>query len=164
MKHRSIRTCSIALSFLVTSAIAHAEIVVGAILAETGPGASLGIPYKNALLITKSKIGDEPVRIVVLNDGSDPTAAVKAARKLVAEDKVDVIIGPSNTPQTLAVVEFANELKTPLLTLAPITIPQGKQEWVFVVPQSVALMVDGVVEHMKSQGVKTAAYIGFSKI
>jgi len=162
MNHRSIIVRAVGLSLLVASAMAHAEIVIGAILAETGPGASLGIPYKNALMIAKSKIGDEPVRLVMLNDGSDPTTAVKGARKLVAEDKVDVIIGPSNTPQTLAVVEFANELKTPILTLAPITIPQGKQEWVFVVPQSVALMVDGVVEHMKSQGVKTAAYIGFS--
>jgi branched-chain amino acid transport system substrate-binding protein len=162
MSHRLISSCLVGVSLLVASAAGHAEIVIGAILAETGPGASLGIPYKNALMIAKGKFGDEPVRIVVLNDGSDPTTAVKGARKLVAEDKVDVIIGPSNTPQTLAVVEFANELKTPLLTLAPITIPQGKQEWVFVVPQSVALMVGGVVEHMKSHGVKTAAYIGFS--
>jgi branched-chain amino acid transport system substrate-binding protein len=162
MNSRLARLPVLGLSLLLMSAGARAEIVVGAILAETGPGASLGIPYKNALQIMKLKIGDEPVRFVVLNDGTDPTTSVQNARKLVIDEKVDVIIGPSNTPQTLAVVEFANELKAPLLTLAPITIPQGKNEWVFVIPQSVALMVDGVVDHMKSHGVKSAAYIGFS--
>ena len=162
MSQRHVSLSTIGLSLLLASAIARAEIVVGAILAETGPGASLGIPYKNALLIMNRKIGDEPVRLVILNDGTDPTAAVKAARKLVVDEKVDIIIGPSNTPQALAVVEFANELKTSLLTLAPITIPQGKNEWVFVVPQSVALMVEGVVDDMKSRGVKSAGYIGFS--
>jgi len=161
MKRHLIRS-SIAAFALASFGIAHAEIVIGAILSETGSGASLGIPYKNALSMVSPKIGNEAVRFVVLNDGSDPTLSLKNARRLVTEEKVDVIIGPSNVPQTLSVVEFANEFKTPILTLAPITLAADKAYWVFVIPQSVALMIDGVVENMKTRGVKSAGYIGFS--
>lgn len=150
------------LSMMAASLPAQSEIVIGAVLSETGPGASLGIPYKNALAIQDMKIGNEKVRIIFLNDNSDPTEAVKDVRKLVSDQKVDAIIGPTNTPQSLAVAQFANELKTPIFALAPIEIPENRKEWVYVVPQTVGLMIDGVVQDMQKRGVKTAAYIGFA--
>src|SRR6218665_1510083 len=80
---------------------AFAEIKVGAILSLTGPAASLGIPVKNTIDILPRKVGGEDVKYIVLDDASDPSAAVRAAKKLIEEEKVDIIFGPSVTPTSL---------------------------------------------------------------
>lgn len=161
----NVRLVSLSLAlvgFALSVSAAHAEIVIGAVLSLTGPGASLGIPYKNALLLKPRKIGNESVRFIVLDDASDPTTAVTDTHKLVTSERVDAIIGPTSTPQTLAVAGFANSSKVPLLVLAPVRIPKGDEHWIFVIPQSIPLMIDGVVADMKKRGVKTASYIGFA--
>lgn len=66
---------------------ALAEVVVGISVSTTGPGASLGIPEKNAFALLPGEIGGEKVRYIVLDDGSDPSNATKNARKLVTEEK-----------------------------------------------------------------------------
>ena len=72
---------------------AHAEVKVGVIVGATGPGASLGIPYKNTFSVLPKTLGGEAVQYIIMDDGTDPTNAVKHARKLITEDKVDLIIG-----------------------------------------------------------------------
>ena len=141
---------------------AMADITVGVIVGATGPGASLGIPYKNTFSILPPTLGGEKVRYIILDDATDPTTAVKIARKLITEDKVDVIIGSSSVPSATAVVEVANELKTPQIALSPVAVPPSKQEWTFPVPQPVPVMMEVVVEHMKANKVKSVAYIGFN--
>src|ERR1700712_258988 len=69
------------------------EIVIGASISTTGPGASLGIPQKNTFEMLPKTLGGLPVRYVVYDDATDPTAATRNARRLVDEDKVDAIIG-----------------------------------------------------------------------
>lgn len=144
---------------LVIAAPSYAQITIGATVTATGPNASIGIPGKNTLEIMPSSIAGVPVKYVVMDDGGDPSAAVKNMRKLAQEDKIDVIIGSSSTPTCLALADTALETKTAQLCLAPIVV---RNPWVFFTPQGVPLMVEGVVEHMKANGVKTVGFIGFA--
>ena len=141
---------------------ASAEITVGVIVGATGPGASLGIPYKNAFSILPATIAGEKLKFIILDDGTDPSAAVKNARKLVTEDKADVLIGSTSVPTCTAIVEVAAELKTPQIALSPVAAPPNKLEWTFPVPQPVPVMMEVVAEHMKAHKVKSVGYIGFS--
>ncbi|MCK9380118.1 MAG: ABC transporter substrate-binding protein [Sulfuritalea sp.] len=141
---------------------ARADITVGVLVGATGPGASLGIPYKNTFSVLPATLGGEKVRYIILDDGTDPSTAVKNARKLISEDNVDVLVGSSSVPTATAVVEVANELKTPQIALSPVAAPPNKLEWTFPIPQPVPVMMEVVVEHMKAHKVKTVAYIGFS--
>jgi len=143
-----------------TSALA--DITVGVTLSTTGPAASLGIPEKNTVALLPTSIGGQKVNYVVLDDATDPTAASKNARKLVTEDKVDVIIGSSTTPTSTAVLEVAAESKTPQLALAPFAPAPDKAAWVFQLPQDFGIMAGAVVDHMLSKGVKTVAFIGYT--
>ena len=61
-------------------AAAQAEITVGVSLGITGPGASLGVHYRNAYQLLPKTLGGEPVRYIILDDASDPTNAAKNAR------------------------------------------------------------------------------------
>lgn len=154
------------LALAVTTALACsaalADITIGVSLSATGPAASLGIPEKNAFTLLPTEIGGEKVKLVVLDDATDPTVATKNARRLVSEDKVDAIIGSSSTPATAAMAEVAHESKTPLVTMSPAALPAERNEWVFRAPQQNGVMSSALVEHMKAKGVKTLGFIGFS--
>jgi branched-chain amino acid transport system substrate-binding protein len=149
---------------LVTTSVA-AQIKVGVTLAATGPAASLGIPEKNVFALVPKTLGGMAVEIILLDDATDPSAAVKNTHKLINEN-VDVIIGSSITPSTLAMVDVVAEKQTPLIALAAssrIVEPMdAKRAWVFKIPQNDSLVAGGIVEHMVKSGIKTVAYIGFS--
>src|SRR5574337_969201 len=106
-----IRLCA-ALGLLAATA-AFADIRVGVIVSTTGPGASLGIPEEQALRLWPAELAGEKLVLTVLNDGSDTGTATKNAQRLITEDKVDVIIGTSVTPTSLAVVEIAGAARVP---------------------------------------------------
>jgi branched-chain amino acid transport system substrate-binding protein len=156
---RTALACALALGAIA----AHAEITVGVSLGTTGPGASLGIPYKNAFQLVPKTLGGEPVRYIVLDDESKPDNAAKNARKFVAEDKVDALMGSTGVPSAAAMTQVAAEAKTPLVALTPMpTLAPDRHQWTFVIPQPTELMMSAVAQHMKSKGVKTAGFIGFS--
>ena len=157
---------SIAMTIFLGAANASlaADITVGFVTSQSGPGASIGIPYGRGILAAHGyigTIGDHKIKLVRLDDASDPSAATRNARKLVEEDKVDVLIGTSGVPGTVAMSVVANETKTPMISLTPIN-PQAAGHWLVAIPQPPVLMVKAVVEQMKKDGVKRAAYIGFS--
>jgi len=139
-----------------------AQVKVGIISGATGPGASLGIPYKNTFSVVPKTLGGQPVQYIVMDDATDPTNAVKLARKLIAEDKVDLIIGSSSVPAATAITDVAAELKTPQIALSPVGAAAAKNPWVFSVPQPASIMMGAVADNMKASGVKTVGYIGFS--
>ncbi|CAM5529976.1 ABC transporter substrate-binding protein [Eoetvoesiella caeni] len=141
---------------------AQADVTVGIITGATGPGASLGIPYKNTFGVVPATLGGEPVRYIIVDDATDTTTAVKLARKLIEQDKVDLIIGSSSVPTAIAVAEIAAELKTPQISLSPTPITPEKNPWSFSVPQPINIMMGAVVDNMKKHGVKTVAFLGFS--
>jgi branched-chain amino acid transport system substrate-binding protein len=141
---------------------AAAEVTVGVIISLTGPGASLGVHYRNTFQMLPKSVAGEPVRYIVIDDASDTTTAVRAARKLVSEDQADIVMGSSSVPASLAIAEVAAETKTPQIALSPLALPADKGTWSFVVPQSIPLMIAGVVKNMQARGVKSVAYIGFN--
>ncbi len=152
------------LSTLATTAFA--DLNVGVTLSATGPAASLGIPEKNTIDLLPKTIAGQKVNYIVLDDASDTTTAVKNARKLISENRVDVIIGSTTTPNSLAMIDVAAESETPMIALAAsarIVEPMDdKRKWVFKTPQNDAQMATAIVEHMTSNNVQTVAYIGFS--
>src|SRR5690606_14548576 len=97
--------------------VSHSEVTIGVIVGATGPAASLGIPYKNAFEIMPDTLGGQPVKYIILDDASDTTQANRLARKLVQDEKVDLIIGSGTVPTGIAVSEVAAESKTPQICL-----------------------------------------------
>jgi branched-chain amino acid transport system substrate-binding protein len=148
------------------AATALADINVGITLSATGPAASLGIPEKNTIDLLPKTIAGQKVNYIVLDDATDTTTAVKNTRKLISENKVDVVIGSTTTPNSLAMIDVAAEGETPMIAMAAgsrIVDPvDDKRKWVFKTPQNDAQMSTAIVEHMTNNNVQTVAYIGFS--
>lgn len=142
--------------------LAQAQITVGVTVSATGPAASLGIPERNTVALMPTSIAGQTVKYIVLDDATDPTAAARNVAKLTSEEKVDVIIGSSTVPTTLAAARTAREAKTPIITMAPIRIAPDDLPWAFTTPQQVVVMATAVVQHMRANGVKTMGYIGFN--
>jgi branched-chain amino acid transport system substrate-binding protein len=145
---------------------ARADITIGALLSLTGPAAGLGIPARNTIELLPKTIAGEAVKWVVLDDASDTTAAVRAARKMIDEEHVDVILGPSNTPNSIAILDVAMSSGTPFLSLsgsnAVIDPPEGARRWAFKMFPSERLSNDQMLDHMKRSGVTTLGMIGFA--
>lgn len=151
---------------MLASTLAQADINVGVTLSATGPAASLGIPEKNTIALMPKSIAGEKINYIVLDDASDTTAAVSNTRKLISENKVDIILGSTTTPASLAMIDVVAEAQTPMISIAAsarIVEPQdAKKRWVFKTPQNDIMMSLAIAEHMANAGVKTVAFIGFS--
>jgi branched-chain amino acid transport system substrate-binding protein len=151
---------------LVAAISAHADITVGVTVSATGPAASLGIPEKNTIALMPTNIGGQKVNYIVLDDASDTTAAVTNTRKLINEHKVDVMLGSTTTPNSLAMLDVVVEAQTPMISMAAsarIVEPQdAKKRWVFKTPQNDIMMSLAIATHMANSGVKTVGFIGFS--
>jgi branched-chain amino acid transport system substrate-binding protein len=152
------------LAFLSLNAMA--DINVGVTLSASGPAASLGIPEKNSFALVPTTIAGQKINYIILDDASDTTAAVKNARKLTGEHKVDVILGSTITPNSLAMVDVAAETQTPMIALAAsarIVEPMDeKRRWVFKVAQNDSHMATALFAHMGGNNVRTLAYVGFA--
>jgi branched-chain amino acid transport system substrate-binding protein len=138
------------------------EITICITISTTGPAAALGIPERNALEFVPKEIGGVPLKVIVLDDGGDPTTATTNARRFVTESKADVIMGSSITPPTIAVSNVANEAGIPHIALAPFPITPERAKWSVDMPQPVPIMGKVLYEHMKAHNVKTVGYIGYS--
>ncbi len=153
------------LCFIVPTA-AQSQVKVGVILSLTGPAAALGIPEERTIEILPKTVMGKSVEFIILDDATDTTAAVKAGKKLTQEDKVDVIFGPSITPNSLAMIDTAGESGTPVISLASsgqIVEPiDAKRAWMFKVPQGDNVQIDATVVQMVKAGVKTVGYIGYA--
>ncbi|MCK6401481.1 MAG: ABC transporter substrate-binding protein [Sphaerotilus natans subsp. sulfidivorans] len=156
----------LALAAALLSTAALADINVGVTVSATGPAASLGIPEKNTIALMPKTIGGEKVNYIVLDDASDTTTAVANTRKLLTEHKVDIIIGSTTTPNSLAMIDAVAEAQTPMISMAAsarIVEPQdAKKRWVFKTPQNDIQMSLAIAEHMASAGVRTVGFIGFA--
>jgi branched-chain amino acid transport system substrate-binding protein len=138
------------------------EIVVGISITTTGPAAALGIPERNSLDFVAKEIGGVPIKVIVLDDGGDPTTATTNTRRFVTESKADIIMGSSTTPSTVAVSTVANEAGIPHLGLAPFPINEARMKWSVAMPQPIPIMGKVLYEHMKAHAIKTVGYIGYS--
>lgn len=139
-----------------------ADINIGVIASLTGPAAALGAETKKAVAMFPATVGGEKVNYILLDDGTDPTNAVKNARKLISEDKVDAILGPNLISTAMAIADVANGEKTPMVSVAPLDVTGDKRGYVFRSEPSADLMVNRVVADMVEHGAKTVGFIGFS--
>ena len=148
------------------ASVAAQDIKVGVNVSATGPAASLGIPERNTFALMPTTIAGHKVQYFVLDDASDTTTAVKNMRKLISEDKVDVMLGSTITPNSLAMIDVAAETETPMVSMAAssrIVEPvDAKRYWVFKTPQNDQMMAVVIVGHMLSKGVKSVGFIGFA--
>ncbi|WP_394781081.1 ABC transporter substrate-binding protein [Undibacterium sp.] len=145
---------------------ALAQVKIGVDLSTTGPAASIGASSKNAVLMWPKEIAGIKVEYILLDDASDPGNAVRNARKLISEEKVDVLVGPNTTPSALALLDVVAETSTPMVALAAsaaIVEPMdAKRAWAFKMPQNDSHMATILTQHMADNGIRTAAFIGFA--
>jgi branched-chain amino acid transport system substrate-binding protein len=151
-----------ALVFGLSAVSAWADVTIGVSVSATGPAASLGIPEKNTFALLPQTIGGEKVRYIVLDDATDTSTAVKNARKLTGEDKVDALIGSTATPTSMAILEVAFESKTPQISMAPFAPASDKAAWVFITPQNFNQMAIAIASHMAANNIKTVGFIGYA--
>jgi branched-chain amino acid transport system substrate-binding protein len=157
------RLAAIAAVALAVPQAALAEVKVGVSIAATGSASALGVPAKNTFTeLFPTEIAGEKITVIVLDDASDPGKATTNARRLVTEDKVDVLVGSSITPSSLAIQGVALENGVPHFTQSPIPAIPDRMKWTFVMPQDVLLVAKADFDHMKANGVKTVGFIGFS--
>ncbi|HOY02501.1 ABC transporter substrate-binding protein [Zoogloea sp.] len=159
MKSSNLIALSIA-ALVATPALA--DINVGVIASLTGPAAALGAETKKAVALFPTTVGGEKINFIVLDDGTDPTNAVKNVRKLISEDKVDAILGPNLISTAVAMADVANAEKTPMISVAPLDVSGDKRGYIFRSEPSADLMVNRVVADMVEGGAKTVGFIGFS--
>ena len=145
---------------------AHAQIKVGITMSASGPGAALGQPQSKTVAALPKEIAGQKVTYFPLDDESDPTKGAQNARKLIAEEKVDVLIGSSLTPVSLPLIDIAAEAKTPLMTMAAAAVlvapMDAKRKWVYKVVPNDDIMANAILKYIAKTGVKTLGYIGVS--
>jgi branched-chain amino acid transport system substrate-binding protein len=160
------RNVLVAAGLAAAATLATADINVGVTVSATGPAASLGIPEKNTIALMPQTIGGQKVNYIVLDDASDTTTAVANTRKLITESKVDIVLGSTTTPNSLAMLDVASESQTPMISMAAsstIVEPvDAKRRWIFKTPQNDIMMSLAIATHMQFRGIKTVGFIGFN--
>jgi branched-chain amino acid transport system substrate-binding protein len=157
------RWAAVAVAALALPQAALAEVKVGVSIAATGPASALGVPARNTFLeLFPKEIAGEKITVIVLDDATDPGKATTNARRLVTEDKVDVLVGSSITPSSLAISGVALENGVPHFTQSPMKLDPARTKWTFLMPQEVPLVAKPVFDHMKANKATTIGFIGFS--
>jgi branched-chain amino acid transport system substrate-binding protein len=144
------------------AANAYADITVGVSLPLTGPASAIGIPTKNGISLWPDSIAGEKIKLIILDDASDTTQSAKNGRRFTTEDKVDVIVGSSVTPASIALAAAAMDGKTVQISTSPVELAEGKGGWTFRTAEATPLMAGAIVDDMKKRGVKTYAFLGYS--
>jgi branched-chain amino acid transport system substrate-binding protein len=145
---------------------ASAQVKIGLMVSATGPTTAIGIPQKNTGELLPKSIGDTTIEYFQLDDGGDTTRAVQNAKKLIGEHNVDALIGPSTTPNALAILDVIADAKVPLMatvgTSSVVEPIDSKRRWVFKTTQNDDLIAGALLKDMTGRGVKTVGFIGFN--
>jgi branched-chain amino acid transport system substrate-binding protein len=154
-------------TWLATAAFAaQADLTVGVIYSATGPVAATGIVQQRTMSILPKMLGGQKVTYVGLDDGGDSTATVKAARKLLSDDKIDVLLGPTSSNNSVAILGLMAAGETPMIsnagTSAIVQPVDGPRKWAFKTTQSEAVMASMLMQHMAQTGVKSLGIIAFN--
>ena len=161
---KAFSTLLVSMALAATATATQAQLKVGVISSATGPVSLIGIPQRNTVPLLPKKIGEVDVKYVSFDDASDPSATVTLIKKLITEEKVDAIIGPSSSPNAMAALDFISEAKVPMLapvgTIAIVLPMDEKRQWVFKTTQNDGLVAKALVDRMVKNGVKTLGFIG----
>jgi branched-chain amino acid transport system substrate-binding protein len=146
---------------------------VGAIFSITGPGSSLGVPERDTAQMIETEINARggvkgpdgkmhPLKLVIYDDASDETKAVLAAKKLIDEDRVAAIVGPTLSGTSLAILDTVQKAEVPLVSCAAaakIVEPVAERKWVFKTAQSDHLIVTSLAEYLKAKGLTKVGWL-----
>ncbi|WP_323018468.1 ABC transporter substrate-binding protein [Castellaniella sp.] len=161
-----ILTAALTTALLTLPLPSLAQVKIGVVTSATGPTALVGIPQKNTVPLLPAQAGDLTIDYISLDDASDPTQTVTAFKKLISEDHVDAIIGPTGSPNSMSVLQFAAESGTPMLApvgAASIVLPMTDQKkWAFKTTQNTDIIAQALVRDMIKRGIRTVGFIGFS--
>ncbi|MBK7615212.1 MAG: ABC transporter substrate-binding protein [Burkholderiales bacterium] len=157
----------LALSLLTAAlAPAFAQVKIGVISSSTGPTSLVGIPQKNTVPLLPTKIGGLTVEYIARDDASDPTQTVTELKKMLSEQNIDALIGPTGSPNAMGVIQFMAEAGVPMLApvgTAAVVLPMNEQKkWVFKTTQNDDIIAKALVEHMVKAKVKTLGLIALN--
>jgi branched-chain amino acid transport system substrate-binding protein len=145
---------------------AFAQVRIGLMVSATGPTSAIGIPQKNTGDLLPRRIGSTTIEYVQLDDGGDTTRAVQNVKRLVQQDNIDALIGPSTTPNALAILDVIAEAGVPMMatvgTSAVVEPLDAKKRWVFKTTQNDDLIAAALIRHMQKAGVKSVGFVGFN--
>lgn len=158
---------------LTTQGYAQEPYKIGGIFAITGPASSLGIPERDTALMLEDEINKKggikgpdgkmhPLKLIIYDTKSEETSTVLATKKLIEEDKVSVIVGPSQSGETLAIVDTVQKAQIPLISCAAaikIVEPVAERKWVFKTPQSDYLIISILIDYLKTKNIKKVAWM-----
>ncbi len=161
------KLAAIAVVALAAAALpAHAQVKIGLMVSATGPTTAIGVPQKNTGDLLPRKVGNTTIEYFQLDDGGDTTRAVQNVKKLIQENNIDALIGPSTTPNALAILDIIADAKVPVMatvgTSAVVEPLDAKKRWVFKTTQNDDLIAGALISHMVKNGVKTIGFIGFN--
>lgn len=158
--------CLAMLCLSLAAPCAAAEINVGILLSATGPAAAIGNAERNGTAFGPADIAGRKVNYLFLDEASDATAAVSAVRKLYEDSRIDLLIGPTTTPGSFAVIDAAVEYRLPVITLAPVNAlvapVDARRRWIFKTTTNDDHEATPLFANMRKTGVKRLALIGFS--
>jgi branched-chain amino acid transport system substrate-binding protein len=142
---------------------------VGALFAVTGFNSPLGTPEKEtaqmleAQINAKGGINGKKLEVIIYDTESDETKAVTLGKRLIEQDKVLAIIGPTSTGESLALVDTVQKAQIPLVSVAASArITDPKNTWVFKTPQSDSLVVGELFDYLKRKGLTKVALLSAS--
>jgi branched-chain amino acid transport system substrate-binding protein len=161
---RTAFALSVVLAALATPA--QSQVKIGVIASATGPTAVVGLPQRNTVPLLPTKVGDLTVEYVSMDDASDPNQTVTLFKKMISEDKIDALIGPTGSPNAMGLIQFAADSGTPVLApvgAASVVLPMTEQKkWIFKTTQNDDIIAQALVKNMVDNGVKTAGFLGFN--
>lgn len=176
LNRRLVSRLFVALAALPVAGAFAAEppIKIGAVVSSTGPASFLGDPQQKTLEMEVQRINaaggvlGRKLELILYDDTSDANKANAFARRLVMQDEVDVIIGPSTTGATMAMVPQIEGAKLPMVSLAAASvIVEPVKNWVFKLPHSDRMAAQKVLDDMKKRGFTQFALLsdtgGFGK-
>ena len=141
---------------------------IGAVFAVTGFNSPLGTPEKQTVEMLEAQINAAggingiPVDIIVYDTESDETKCVTAVKRLIEEDNVLAIVGPSSSGESLAILDTITDDEIPLISCAAsskIVEPVAERYWVFKTPQTDTLAVIECYKYLQGQGISKVALI-----
>ncbi len=141
-------------------------IKIGSFLSITGPASFLGDPELKTLQLYIEKINAQggvagkKLELVHYDDGGDANKARTFVKRLIEDDKVDIIVGGTTTGTTMAAIPLVEQAQIPLISLAGgIEITEPVKKWVFKTPQSDRMAAIKVLNDMKKRGLTKVALI-----
>ncbi len=154
------------LSLAVASAFAADPIKIGSVLSVTGPAGSLGDPELKTMQLYVDEINKKggvigrPLQLISYDDGSDASKANGFAKRLIEDDKVDIIVGGTTTGATMSMVPLVEKAQIPFISLAgAVVIIEPVKKWVFKTPHTDRMAAERVLDDMKKRGITKVALL-----